>query len=166
MMIPGTRLMQQLCSPRLFAFFVKQILATTFAWSSKNISSDNLIKYYQHVYSSSSVKIIVHWFQMLNAGGLCMFQPAAKGLFSKLNCIPNRKCLYYDVSIITAPVGVIAGGSDTLIAPLAAQEAIPNCVGTRIIPEFEHLEVIWADTFKETVFPHIMNFLVDAESDD
>lgn len=49
-----------------------------FDWHSKETSSQRKPDLYQHVFSYASVKIVVHWFQLIKLRKLAMFQDSNK----------------------------------------------------------------------------------------
>jgi hypothetical protein len=92
---------------------------------------------------------------MVNAKKLCMFKPP----MTYWNGFTPRKKLPYDLSIVSCPVAVIAGGSDYLVQPDVVRSSVKKCVLTHIEPNYEHLDVIWADTAPSLIFPIVLNML-------
>lgn len=70
-----------------------------------------------------------------------------------------RKSLPYDLTIINCPVAVIAGEKDMIIQPYAVQERVSSCLETRIIPEYEHMDLLWADSVKDQVIPVVIEMI-------
>jgi hypothetical protein len=63
---------------------------------------------YHHLYSYSSVKAVVHWFQILRTGGhLKMYEDAPPSRY--------RVPPLYDITTIRVPIAAFVGGKDTVI---------------------------------------------------
>ena len=68
----------------------------------------------------------------------------------------------YHVSEITCPIAVFAGSEDHLIDPLYIQNNNASCcILTHIEKGYEHLDMIWADSAHEKIFPRIIE-VIDA----
>lgn len=122
----------------------------------KQISAERRVKVMQHIYSITSVKILKHWCQVVAAKGLCMYR-AMPTVWSSL---APRRDLKYDLSILSCPVALISGGSDSLIDAHAAREAVEEvCVHAHIEPDYEHMDLLWADNMPEKIFPVLSSLL-------
>ena len=56
-------------------------------------------------------------------------------------------------------IAVFYGGKDTVIDIDALKKVLPGCVLWHEEPEYEHLDVIWADSALEKVFPPLVKLL-------
>jgi hypothetical protein len=68
----------------------------------------------------------------------------------------TKKCSF---SNITGPVASLCGSKDGIVDPTAVQEMVPNCVLSHIEPEYEHLDMIWADDVKKKIFTLVLGLL-------
>lgn len=150
MMLPATPILRRYLKPSLFALFIEGILSFIFGWKFEEISSHRRAKVFQHVFSESSVKIVVHWFQIINAKRLCMFQQK-----SSMTWLFPKKCLHYDISVVTCPVASISGKADKLIVPSSIKDSVSSCILSHEEPDYEHLDMIWADSFASNIYPII-----------
>lgn len=62
-------------------------------------------------------------------------------------------------SKITSPVASLCGLKDGIVDPAAVQQMVPTCVFNHIEPEYEHLDMIWADDVKKKIFPLVLGLL-------
>jgi hypothetical protein len=151
-----------------------------FNWNCSCISKERRLQLFKSIFSPSSVKGIKHWFQMVKAQELNLYQDNANNevynnnveeLPTKqnspyLNILKEqhqRKKSLYDLSIIECKVAVIAGADDKLIDPYIVQKKIKNCLITYVIKDYEHLDLIWADDANILVFPKILTLLEEKE---
>ncbi|EWM22168.1 triglyceride lipase-cholesterol esterase [Nannochloropsis gaditana] len=68
----------------------------------------------------------------------------------------------YDLKRLRVPVAVFYGGKDTVIDISALRDVLPACIRWHMEPEYEHLDMIWADTAKDNVFPELVKLLHEA----
>ena len=165
---PGIQIWRRLLHPKLFYYFMKLNMLITFNWKFSLISSNRLIKLAQHAHSYCSVKNIIHWLQIINYKKLCMFK--SKSTF--FSSFTPRKKLPYDLSIVTCPVAVFAGEKDGLINPYAVKDNIKSCFFTKIIPEYQHMELLWSDDVDIFIIPDLKELvskygqIVNKDNDD
>lgn len=62
-------------------------------------------------------------------------------------------------SNITCPVASLCGLKDGIVDPAAVQQMVPTCVLNHIEPEYEHLDMIWADDVKKKIYPLVLGLL-------
>jgi lysosomal acid lipase/cholesteryl ester hydrolase len=166
-MLPVVPSCQRICSKRVFANMVATSMSHLFGWAGTRISRDRKRDLFQHVYSPSSVKIVVHWFQMIVEGRLCYYKPFTwSSVFGRLFRRADDKSIdgvnerpAYDLSKISCPVAAIAGASDHVINPFPIESAVQKCVKMHIEPDYEHLDLIWADDAHEKIFPAVIDAL-------
>lgn len=71
----------------------------------------------------------------------------------------QRRTKECDLSRITCPVGSLCGLLDGIVDPYAVQRLVPTCIFNHIEPEYEHLDMIWADDVKKKIFPLVLGLL-------
>lgn len=145
-MLRLTAVSRRMLSKGFFASAVRHSLSYLFSCSTLNISPGRQQELFQHVYSPSSVKCVLHWLQIIQAGRLSRFGRSTGGEM-------------YDLSCITAPVAVIYGAADELVDAERVVGELNTCVMAKSIPHFEHLELLWADQACSLVFPTIVELL-------
>ena len=63
----------EVLSPRFFVHLIDSAVALLFSWTSNTMSLVTKISTYQHLYSTCSVKVMVHWFQVIRNRRFAMF---------------------------------------------------------------------------------------------
>jgi hypothetical protein len=147
-----------------------------FKWKCSNITLNQKLAAYTHLYSYTSVKSrslstlgetcwlitnigVVHWFQIIRNRCFQMYdddiQPGitsfANRSFYKVAKFPTRN--------ITAPIALVYGGCDSLVdIKVMLKELPPHTVATEI-NHFEHLDFLWGTGVEKLVFPHILDAL-------
>ena len=66
-------LILRLTDPPIFVKIIDTALIFLFSWHSKQISQDQKLAAYAHLYSFASVKSVVHWFQIMRTGTFQMY---------------------------------------------------------------------------------------------
>jgi lysosomal acid lipase/cholesteryl ester hydrolase len=64
---------QALLYPGIFTYFIDKSMSFLFNWKTQNITAHQKLAAYPHLYSFSSVKSVVHWFQIIRTGTVQMF---------------------------------------------------------------------------------------------
>ncbi|KAG8525884.1 uncharacterized protein KY384_000644 [Bacidia gigantensis] len=114
---------------------------------------------YPHLYSFTSTKSVVHWFQIIRNKCFQMYDDdvqtpmsvAAKDRYYKVAKFPTRN--------IRTPIVLIYGGSDSLVDIQIMLKELPRHTIAKEIPHFEHLDFLWAEEVHKLVFPHIFDAL-------
>ena len=85
-----------------------------FGWTAVNIPFQQRVVSYAHLYSYTSVKTLVHWFQIIRAQTFQMFDDEGPGSifgsdanFYKVAKFPTKN--------IYSPIALIYGGRDSLV---------------------------------------------------
>ncbi|CAN0232895.1 unnamed protein product [Pylaiella littoralis] len=145
-MLPVALTWQRMMNREFFVSTIDAAVAYLFSWTASQISAKRKREIYPHIYSYSSVKCVLHWFQMMYSGRLSMF---ADGPASQY--IP----VTYDVARVSCPVAIVYGGRDYLVEVESLVEMLPNVVMTIREEKYEHLDTMWADSAKDVVFPRV-----------
>ncbi|ATY61015.1 alpha beta hydrolase fold-1 [Cordyceps militaris] len=152
--------------PPLFARAIDTGLSFLFDWKTLNISPSQKRAAYPHLYSYTSTKSVVHWFQIIRHRSFQLYdddvhQPlrvTAARRFSKVAKYPTRN--------IRTPVVLVYGGSDSLVDINAMLRELPPQTVATEIPHYEHLDFLWARDVDVQVFQHVFDALdsfTDAE---
>jgi lysosomal acid lipase/cholesteryl ester hydrolase len=100
---------KQIFSPSMFSFIVRRAMSYLFNWNCKNISIDRQAHFFQNIFTSTSSKVIRHWFQILNSGRLEPYRQKCWGWRYIFRIEKEAPRISYDLSRISCPVAVFAG---------------------------------------------------------
>ena len=157
---------QSILYPPIFVRAIDLGLNFLFKWHTKNISMSQKLASYPHLYSFTSTKSVVHWFQIIRTKSFQMYDddvhpPLLVGSSSKYT-----KVAKYPTRNIKTPIVLVYGGSDSLVdIKVMLRELPPQTVATEI-PHYEHLDFLWARDVDTQVFKHVFDALesfTDAE---
>lgn len=120
-----------------------------FSWKLENIHGKALA--YQHLFSYTSVKVIVHWFQIMKSKRFQMYDEeyARKG----------HMAFRYPISQISCPVSLFSGKQDNLSDLKYTSRHGPKGMKIYEIDEYEHLDFLWAHDVAERVYPIVFSIL-------
>lgn len=141
-------------------------LSFLFNWKGKNISASQKLAAYPHLYSFTSTKSVVHWFQIIRNKSFQMYDDDVHQPMSVSTTNKYSKVAKYPTRNIRTPVVLVYGGSDSLVdIRVMLKELPPQTVATEI-PHYEHLDFLWAKDVDTQVFQHVFDALdsfTDAE---
>ncbi|KAF9362352.1 cholesterol esterase [Mortierella sp. NVP85] len=149
---------QDILHPTTYATLIDMAVNFLFGWDCQSMSRVQKAVSYQHLYSFTSVRILVHWFQIIRTQVFQMYDdvlPRVPYLSSTRGHCPHP----FPTVQITTPIAVFYGGNDTLVNPKSLVEDLPELVGMWEIPNYEHLDFLWAQGLDEHVYPHVMQLL-------
>ncbi|KAG6367497.1 hypothetical protein INS49_001687 [Diaporthe citri] len=157
-------LWESLVYPPLYIKILDMGMKFLFNWKGNNIAHAQKLAAYPHLYSFTSTKSVVHWFQIIRTKSFQMFDddpPLTIGTnprFTKVAKYPTRN--------IKTPIVLVYGGSDSLVDIKAMLRELPPTTVATEIPHYEHLDFLWAKDVAAQVFPHVFDALdsfTDAE---
>lgn len=152
-LMPSVQFWKRIVYPTLFDVMIDQSNWLLFNWNSTNITKFQKISSYAHLYSTTSVKVVVHWFQIMKSGKFQMYHDAG-GFMSGLN--PTS----YNLKLIQVPIHLIYGTTDSLVDIDIMRNQLPRKTTTvQPVPEHEHLDNLWSDDVYEVVFKHVLEYL-------
>jgi lysosomal acid lipase/cholesteryl ester hydrolase len=156
--LPSATMWQSILYPPIFVRLIDASLRFLFGWSAVNISSHQKLAAYPHLYSFTSTKSVVHWFQIIRNGVFQMYDDDAH------NPIMSNRSKYYKVAKfptknIKTPIVLVYGGSDSLVDINVMLNELPRHTIAKEIPHYEHLDFLWAQSVNELVFPHVFEAL-------
>ena len=115
---------------------------------------------YPHLYSFTSVKSVVHWFQIIRTKAFQMYDDDVQTVpilgsgvskYTRVARFPTRN--------IKTPCVLVYGGSDSLVdIEVMLKQLPPHTVATEI-SHYEHLDFLWARDVDRLVFPHVFDAL-------
>ena len=146
---------QQILYPPLFTRLIDSSLTFLFNWTGRNISPAQKLAAYPHLYSFTSTKSVVHWFQIIRNKTFQMYDDDVQAPLSI--GAPERyyKVARFPTRNIKTPIVLVYGGSDSLVDIKVMLRALPRHTVAKEVPHFEHLDFLWADEVHKLVFPHV-----------
>ncbi|KAL2312415.1 Triglyceride lipase-cholesterol esterase [Schizosaccharomyces pombe] len=156
--LPSAGFWQSFLAPKFFDAVLAYCLSQLFNWSCQNISSYQRLVSFAHLYSYTSVKCLVHWFQIMRSAEFRMYDNDQLGHDYFLKYYKAAK---FPTNNIRTPIYLIWGGSDSLVDIQAMLNALPAEVEHVKVDSYEHLDMIWADTVKDYVIPPVLRRLRD-----
>ncbi|ORZ18776.1 Alpha/Beta hydrolase protein [Absidia repens] len=156
-----TMFWQRMVSPPLFVQIIDACVRFLFGWTGKNISSEQKLVSYQHLYSPTSVKTLVHWFQIIRTGQFQMFDEMHSRLpFKRPSSVTDHIAPKFPTKQIKTPMALLYGGSDSLVNFEVLSADLPRPLAyIKRIDTWEHLDFIWAKGIENIVFPDILHLL-------
>lgn len=149
---------QSILYPPIFSRVIDMGLGFLFNWKTKNISASQKLAAYPHLYSFTSTKSVVHWFQIIRNKSFHMFDDdvhpplsLSSGKYTKVAKYPTRN--------IRTPIVLVYGGSDSLVDIDVMLRELPKQTVATEIPHYEHLDFLWARDVEHQVFPHVFDAL-------
>lgn len=161
--LPSVVFWQKLMGPSIYETVVDQSLKFLFNWKSKNISVSQKKVGYPHMFSPSSVKSVLHWFQIIDNKRFQMFdEGGASGsklvYFSGTSKKTNRVAPFPTLTI-TTPSFFIYGKSDMLIDIDKTLKNLSCDIELLGIDGYEHMDTLWSSKVDEVVFLPVLEYL-------
>ncbi len=161
---------QAILPPWIFVKIIDLGLSFLFGWKAQNISAAQKLAAYSHLYSFTSTKSVVHWFQIIRNKSFQMFDDEASSLWN-FGAATSRsyKVAKFPTKTIKTPVKLLYGGSDSLVDIRVMKKQLPEGTTAIEVPTYEHLDFLWAEDVDKMVFPHVFDALGEThrqESDD
>ncbi len=150
---------QSILYPPIFVRVIDTSLSFLFGWYGKNISLTQKLAAYPHLYSFTSTKSVVHWFQIIRNKSFQMYDDDALNAFSIGASNRYYKVAKFPTRNIKTPVVLLYGGSDSLVDIRVMLKELPKHTTAKEIPHFEHLDFLWAQDVDQLVFPHVFDAL-------
>lgn len=150
---------QSILYPPIFVRVIDMSLSFLFAWYGRNISPHQKLAAYPHLYSFTSTKSVVHWFQIIRNKSFQMYDDDSSHAFSIGASDRYYKVAKFPTRNIKTPTVLVYGGSDSLVDIKAMLRELPKHTMAFEIRHFEHLDFLWAQDVDKLVFPHVFNAL-------
>jgi lysosomal acid lipase/cholesteryl ester hydrolase len=150
---------QSILYPPIFCKTIDIGLSFLFNWQSKNISTSQKLAAYPHLYSFTSTKSVVHWFQIIRNKSFQMYDDDVQPPLSLSNASKYTKVAKFPTRNIKTPIVLIYGGTDSLVDIDVMLKELPSHTIATEIPHYEHLDFLWAREVDKLVFPHVLDAL-------
>ncbi|KAK4946246.1 cholesterol esterase [Elasticomyces elasticus] len=150
---------QSILYPPIFVRLIDMSLSFLFAWYGRNITVQQKLAAYPHLYSFTSVKSVVHWFQIIRNKSFQMYDDDGSNKFSIGASNRYYKVAKFPTRNIKTPIVLVYGGSDSLVDIRVMLKELPRHTIATEIPHYEHLDFLWAQDVQNLVFPHVLEAL-------
>lgn len=158
-MLSSATMWQSILYPPIFVQLIDRSLNFLFNWKSKNMSANQKLAAYPHLFSYTSVKSVVHWFQIIRNKSFQMYDDDVQAPLSLGASDRYYKPAKFPTRNIKTPVLLIYGGSDSLVDIKVMLKELPRHTVAKEVSHFEHLDFLWAQQVEILVFPHIFQAL-------
>ncbi|KAF8423312.1 Alpha/Beta hydrolase protein [Tirmania nivea] len=151
---------QSLLYPPIFVRLIDSALTFLFNWRGVNITLNQKLAAYAHLYSYTSTKSVVHWFQIIRNKSFQMYDDDVHAQ-SVMNMYGNTfyRVARFPTKNITTPIVLVWGGSDSLVDIRVMLKELPGHTVDIGIPHYEHLDMLWAQDVDKLVFPTVLSSL-------
>jgi lysosomal acid lipase/cholesteryl ester hydrolase len=160
-LLSSATMWQALLYPPIFVRFIDMSLSFLFGWKTQNIDPHQKLAAYPHLYSFTSTKSVVHWFQIIRNGKFQMYDDEVQAPWSVSDGARFYRVPRFPTRNIKTPIVMIYGGSDSLVDINIMLKELPRHTIAKEIPHYEHLDFLWAQDVDEQVFPHVFKALND-----
>jgi lysosomal acid lipase/cholesteryl ester hydrolase len=150
---------QAILYPPIFVRLMEMSLSFLFGWKCLNIEQHQKLAAFPHLYSFTSTKSVVHWFQIIRNGKFQMYDDEVQAPFSISNAAKYYKVARVPTRNIKTPIVLVYGGSDSLVDIKVIQKELPRHAIVQEVPHYEHLDFLWASDVETQVFPHVFSAL-------
>lgn len=152
---------QSILYPPIFVRIIDIALSFLFNWTGKNISAHQKLAAYPHLYSFTSTKSVVHWFQIIRNKSFQMYDDDVQAPLSLGASDRYYKVAKFPTRNIKTPIVLVYGGSDSLIDIKVMLQELPKHTVAKEVSHFEHLDFLWAQQVDTLVFPYVYDALED-----
>ncbi|KAJ3558828.1 hypothetical protein NPX13_g9636 [Xylaria arbuscula] len=150
---------QSILYPPIFIKVIDMGNNFLFGWKSQNMSVSQKLAAYPHLYSFTSTKSVVHWFQIIRNKSFQMFDDDIQTALGMNTPNKYTKVAKYPTRNIRTPIVIVYGGSDSLVDIKVMLKELPKRTVATEIPHYEHLDFLWARDTDTQVFPHVFDAL-------
>lgn len=158
-LLSSATMWQALLYPPIFVRIIDMSLLFLFNWSAKNINPHQKLAAYPHLYSYTSTKSVVHWFQIIRNKSFQMYDDDVQLRLSIGAGERYYKVAKFPTRNIKTPIVLMYGGSDSLVDIDVMLKELPKHTTAKEIPHFEHLDFLWAQDVDNLVFPGVFEAL-------
>lgn len=156
--LPTAVLWQRTLHPKLFNFMVDFGNRFLFNWKALNITTRQKLASYSKLYSTTSVKSIVHWFQILQSQKFQVFEASDDIINSFYR--PYQIATFPTRTNIRIPILLIYGGTDSLVDINVMKENLPaNTVFDIKVEDHDHLDLLWGHNVDALVIARVIKFI-------
>jgi len=161
--LPSTLFWRKVLSRNIFVNTIDKSVMFLFGWSAKCIDPAEKALLYSHIYSFSSVKTVVHWFQIIQSTKFQMFDDCliANNSSNPYDRYATKALPQYRTMQLQCPVACFYGGKDNLPNTAALLASLPKekVVLFHEEAEYEHLDFMWAKDTGVKICPKVLDLV-------
>lgn len=157
--LSSANMWQAILYPPIFIRAIDMGLSFLFGWHARNISTSQKLAAYPHLYSFTSTKSVVHWFQIIRTKSFQMYDDDVQPVVALGSTSKYTKVAKFPTRNIKTPIVLVYGGSDSLVDIDIMMKELPDHTIATEIPHYEHLDFLWAREVNTLVFPHVFDAL-------
>ncbi|KAF7967397.1 hypothetical protein HWV62_34453 [Athelia sp. TMB] len=153
----STTTWSQILYPPIFTAVIDTALSFLFAWRSRHIAPAQKLAAYAHLYSTASVKSVVHWFQIMRNGAFQMYDDSLS--LASISPVRAADASHHPVRFparnITTPIVLLWGDDDSLVDISVLLGALPEHTVEKRLRGYEHLDILWGKDVHRDVIPEV-----------
>ncbi|EMG46113.1 hypothetical protein G210_3655 [Candida maltosa Xu316] len=171
--LPSVAFWSSIMGPTLYEKVVDVSLQLLFGWKGENISRSQKEIGYPHMFSNSSVKSLLHWFQIIKARRFQMFDETCTYGITKLSSFNkksrskgNRVAPFPIADHLSVPMVLFYGDNDILVDMNKIQNLVvdnnhkmKDKLEIVLCPGYEHMDTLWGENVYQDVFGPIIEKL-------
>ncbi|KAG7661146.1 uncharacterized protein J8A68_005348 [[Candida] subhashii] len=171
--LPSVSFWSTMLGPTLYEIIVNKSLMLLFGWSGTNINQAQKEMGYPHMFSNSSVKSLVHWFQIIGARRFQMFDETCGVGLTRLASMSTLSKQKGNVVApfpidhhLNVPMVLFYGDNDILVDMERTKSLIiDNNLSMRdkleivLCSGYEHMDTLWGERVFEDVFEYVIEIL-------
>ncbi|RCK64147.1 putative lipase C16A3.12c [Candida viswanathii] len=175
--LPSVAFWSTVLGPSLYEKVVDVSLQLLFGWKGENISQMQKEIGYPHMFSNSSVKSLLHWFQIIKARRFQMFDETCTYGITKLAAFNknlksrgNRVAPFPIADHLNVPMLIFYGDNDILVDVDKTKNLIvdnnhkmKDKLEFVLCPGYEHMDTLWGENVYHDVFKTIIERLESME---
>lgn len=172
-LLPSVAFWSTILGPTLYEKVVDISLQLLFGWKGENISQTQKEMGYPHMFSNSSVKSLLHWFQIIKARRFQIFDETCTYGVTKLSAFNkdlksrgNRVAPFPIADHLDVPMLIFYGDSDILVDVNKIKNLVvdnnhkmKDKLEFVLCPGYEHMDTLWAENVYHDVFKPIIDRL-------
>lgn len=178
-LMPSVSFWSYIMGSSLYQQVVDTSLTYLFGWSGKNISAVQKKVGYPHMFSNSSVKSLVHWFQIINAKRFQMYDETGKygitslAILSQFLKRKSHRVAPFPVSHHLNVPMVLAYGTDDILVDIESTTRLVldqnpkmkrNVLDVIQCPGYEHMDTLWGHDVYDVVFSRVISTMESLHS--
>lgn len=142
-LLEGAMFWRKVLRPRIYVRVIDFFLNFLFGWKTRNINQQEKALLYSHLYSYSSVKCLVHWFQITHSQRFQMYDDNIQVANGKDHQLYRPYVLpMYSVSKIKCRMALFYGGQDSIPDMDYFLREVPPGTYLHKEPTYEHLDFL------------------------
>ena len=147
--------------PLLWSYLGSAMFHYLFDWSAEQWENEYRPLFFQEIPSIGSSKQLIHWIQQSSTGKFARFDGSKEKERRKYASpySPLDNGMEYDLSRVTAPIALVAGGYDRLLNMEQLRSRLSTIVYDRTIAHYYHLDTLNARDAPDILYPDLMQLI-------